>query len=145
MMAAVLESVIFLIQECSQLEYETYIQPHTRPLFSGPKTVQASVTLLDSLPVFLEKTSQEELEQDILPMLYLAMESSMSQVQMDAASAVPTILDYLCDDVIRVELVPRVRSVYLTNEGDVEIVLSLLACIAKVILEKCSVCPHSYP
>ena len=104
MMAAVLESVIFLIQECSQLEYETYIQPHTRPLFRGPKTVQASVTLLDSLPVFLEKTRQEELEQDILPMLYLAMESSMSQVQMAAASAVPTILDFLCDDVIRVEL-----------------------------------------
>ena len=52
--------------------------------------------------------------QDILPMLYLAMESSMSQVQMAAASAVPTILDFLCDDVIRVELV-GVRSVYATK------------------------------
>ena len=119
MMAAVLESVIYLIQECTQLEYETYIQPNTRleccsesmfftckegsnpsyyiyfyisifvsstnslsrPLFCGPKTVQASVTLLDSLPIFLEKTNNEELEQDILPMLYMAMESSMSQVE----------------------------------------------------------------
>ena len=71
----------------------SYIQPYTRPLFSGPTTAQASVTLLDSLPIFLEKTSQEELEQDILPMLYLAMENSMSQVHMAAASAVPTILD----------------------------------------------------
>ena len=52
---------------------------------------------------------------------------------MAAVSVVPSILDYLCDDVIRIELVPRVRSVYLTNEGDVKIVLSLLACIAKVI------------
>ena len=58
--------------------YSSYL----RPLFSGPKTVQASVTLLDSLPVFLEKTNSEELEQDILPMLYLAMESSMSQVKL---------------------------------------------------------------
>ena len=46
---------------------------------------------------------------------------------------VPSILDYLCDDVIRIELVPRVSSVYLTNEGDVKIVLSLLACIARVV------------
>ena len=51
-----------------------------RPLFSGPKTVQASVTLLEQMPIFLEKTHKEELEEDILPMLYLAMESSMSQV-----------------------------------------------------------------
>ena len=138
MLAAVLESVIYMIQDSSLLEYQTYIQPHTRPLFTGPKTVQASVTLLDSLPIFLEKTNKEELEEDIIPMLYLAMESSMSQVQMAAVSVVPATLDYLCDQVIRVELLPRVRSVYTDNQGDVKIVLSLLACIAKILdkLEK---------
>ena len=26
-MAAVLESVFFLVQECSQLEYDTYVEP----------------------------------------------------------------------------------------------------------------------
>ena len=51
---------------------------------------------------------------------------------MATVSVVPTILDYLCDDVIRTELLPRARSVYSTNGGDVKIVLSLLACIAKV-------------
>ena len=49
----------------------------------------------------------------------------MSQVQMAAVSVVPTTLDYLCDQVIRVELLPRVRSVYTDNQGDVKIVLSL--------------------
>ena len=51
---------------------------------------------------------------------------------MAAVSVVPASLDYLCDQVIRVELLPRVRSVYTANQGDVKIVLSLLACIAKV-------------
>ena len=62
----------------------------------------------------------------------------MSQVQMAAVSVVPATLDYLCDQVIRVELLPRVRSVYTDNQGDVKIVLSLLACIAKILdkLEK---------
>lgn len=67
MLAAVLESVIYMIQDSSLLEYQTYIQPHTRPLFTGPKTVQASVTLLDSLPIFLEKTNKEELEEEHHP------------------------------------------------------------------------------
>ena len=34
MMAAVLESVIFLVQESSQLEFETFLQPHTRYNFT---------------------------------------------------------------------------------------------------------------
>ena len=57
-----------------------YLLYFGRTLFSGPKTVQASVTLLEQMPIFLEKTNKKELEQDILPMLYMAMESSMSQV-----------------------------------------------------------------
>ena len=35
MMAAVLESIIFLVEESSQLEYETFIQPHTRYIVMG--------------------------------------------------------------------------------------------------------------
>ena len=53
-------------------------------------------------------------------------------VQMAAVSVVPAILDYVCDDVIRSELLPRARHVYTSNGADVKIVLSLLACIAKV-------------
>ena len=52
-----------------------------RPLFSGPKTVQASVTLLEQLPVYSERSGSGVLYHDILPMLYLALESSMSQVR----------------------------------------------------------------
>lgn len=51
------------------------------PLFSGPKTVQASVTLLEQLPVYSECSGSVVLHHDILPMLYLALESSMSQVK----------------------------------------------------------------
>ena len=53
----------------------------SRPLFSGPKTVQASVTLLEQLPVYSECSGSVVLYHDILPMLYLALESSMSQVR----------------------------------------------------------------
>ena len=101
-------------------------------MFSGPKTVQASVTLLEQLPVFMEKSGSVILHHDILPMLYLALESSMSQVQMAAVSVVPAILDYVGDEVIRKQLLPRARTVHSTAAADVKIVLSLLACISKV-------------
>ncbi len=50
-------------------------------MFGGPKTVQASVTLLEQLPVLLDKVTQADLQQEVLPMVYLALESNMSQVQ----------------------------------------------------------------
>lgn len=52
---------------------------------------------------------------------------------MAAVSVVPSILDYVGDDVIRSELLPRAKLVHSANSGDVKIVLSLLACIAKVL------------
>ena len=51
---------------------------------------------------------------------------------MAAVSVVPSILDYVGDDVIRNQLLPRAKLVHSANGGDVKIVLSLLACIAKV-------------
>ena len=38
------------------------------------------MTLLEQLPIFIEKSGSYVLHEDILPMLYLALESSMSQV-----------------------------------------------------------------
>ena len=51
---------------------------------------------------------------------------------MAAVSVVPAILDYVGDDVIRNQLLPRAKMVHTVNGADVKIVLSLLACIAKV-------------
>ena len=38
------------------VQWDSSILLPSRPLFSGPKTVQASVTLLEQLPTFLEKS-----------------------------------------------------------------------------------------
>ena len=62
---------------------------------------------------------------------------------MAAVSVVPSILDYVGDDVIRSELLPRAKLVHSANSGDVKIVLSLLACIAKVLLLSNSQCVFS--
>ena len=67
-----------------------------------------------------------------LPAVFIFNFYSRILLQMAAVSVVPTILDYVCDDVIRSELLPRARNVYTSNGADVKIVLSLLACIAKV-------------
>merc|ERR1719150_479858 len=60
-LAAVLEPVLFLIMECSPEEYSTMILPSLRPVFSNPKSIQASVTLLERLAIILDKSTEADM------------------------------------------------------------------------------------
>ena len=57
-----------------------------RPVFANPKSIQASVTLLEKLPIILEKSSDEDMEELVLPLLFRALESKMSQIQVGGRS-----------------------------------------------------------
>ena len=52
-----------------------------RNVFSIPKSIQATVTLLENLHVILEKTPRDDIRAEVLPMLYNAFESTTIQVQ----------------------------------------------------------------
>ena len=52
-----------------------------RPVFTNPKSIQASVVLLERMAVILEKSSEKDMRQLILPLLFHSLESNMSQIQ----------------------------------------------------------------
>lgn len=52
-----------------------------RSVFSTPKSIQATVTLLENLHIILEKTPRDDIRTEVLPMLYSAFESTTIQVQ----------------------------------------------------------------
>lgn len=52
-----------------------------RSVFSIPKSIQATVTLLENLHIILEKTPRDDIRTEVLPMLYNAFESTTIQVQ----------------------------------------------------------------
>jgi SCY1-like protein 2 len=53
----------------------------SRSVFSIPKSIQATVILLENLHVILEKTPRDDIRSEVLPMLYNALESTTPQVQ----------------------------------------------------------------
>lgn len=52
-----------------------------RVIFGSPKSIQATVTLLENLHLIIEKTAPGDVTTDIIPMLFFAFESSTIQVQ----------------------------------------------------------------
>ena len=52
---------------------------------------------------------------------------------MAAVSIIPVVLDYFSEDIVRNQILPKTKSVYKQNGGDVKIVLAVLACISKIL------------
>lgn len=50
-------------------------------MFAAPKSIQATVTILENLHVILEKTPRDDIRSEVLPLLFNAFESTTIQVQ----------------------------------------------------------------
>lgn len=57
-----------------------------------PKSIQATVTLLENLHVILQKTPRDDIRAEVLPMLYNAFESTTLQVQVRHLQVVPIVV-----------------------------------------------------
>lgn len=55
--------------------------PVNRIVYNTPKSIQASVTILENLHLIIEKTKPEDVTTDIMPMLFFSFDGSTIQVQ----------------------------------------------------------------
>lgn len=58
-----------------------------RQILGVPKSIQASVTLLENLHIIVEKTPAEDLQAEIFPMLFSSYESTTLQVQVNTRTS----------------------------------------------------------
>ncbi|XP_031640158.1 SCY1-like protein 2 isoform X1 [Contarinia nasturtii] len=128
-LAAVLQPALALVAEATQNEYETYILPTFRVVFAAPKSIQATVAILENLHVILEKTPQDDIRTEILPLLFNAFESSTIQVQGAALLAVTNVYEWLDEVSIRKMILPKIKIVFEKNHNDLKIVERVLQCI----------------
>ena len=78
----------YIIENCYQPTYiltlfffDMKIHLFFRPVFSNPKSIQASVTLLERLAIILDKSTEADMRNLVLPLLFNSLESKMSQIQ----------------------------------------------------------------
>ncbi|KAJ8924777.1 hypothetical protein NQ315_000930 [Exocentrus adspersus] len=146
-LAAVLQPVLYLIQESTIEEYESIILPSFRSVFSAPKSIQATVTLLENLHIILEKTPRDDIRTEVLPMLYNAFESTTIQVQSAALVAVTNVSEYLDETAIRRMILPKTKVIYEKNQGDLKLVSNVLSCVERTLdrLDKAQIIDEVLP
>uniref|UniRef100_A0A1I8N9V4 Protein kinase domain-containing protein n=1 Tax=Musca domestica TaxID=7370 RepID=A0A1I8N9V4_MUSDO len=132
-LAAVLHPVLTLLQDASRQEYESVMAPTMKIILSGPKSIQATVTLLENLHLVIEKTPAADIVTDIMPMLFSSFESSTIQVQNAAVVAVTNVYDCITEMSIKRLVLPKVKSVFEKNLNDPKIVQNVLICIESLM------------
>lgn len=129
-------------------------------MLAAPKSIQATVTILENLHIVLEKVTVEGfLENDVKPLLFNSFDSTTVQVQVEmqksslsfVASTGPQYLiiclifqnsalistahvaHYLEDTFIKKTVLPKVKQIYEKYSTDLKIVLNVLTCLEKIL------------
>ncbi|EDW40951.1 GM25196, partial [Drosophila sechellia] len=151
-LAAVLQPVMLFVQEATLTEYDTLMSAtmnnfrviyelftliksvlYPRVIYNTPKSIQASVTILENLHLIIEKTKPEDVTTDIMPMLFYSFDGSTIQVQSAAVVAVANVFDSIDELSIRRMVLPKVKQVFEKNITDPKIVQNVLMCIERVM------------
>ncbi|XP_022248473.1 SCY1-like protein 2 [Limulus polyphemus] len=145
-LAAALQPLLFIIEESTADEYQTLILPMFRSIFGMPKSVQATVTLLENLDTIMKKTSKTDIKADVLPMMYAAFDSATPQIQLAAHHALAQVADYLEENAVRKMVLPRAKQVF-DNHSGTKMQANALICIEKVLdkLEKTDILDEVLP
>ncbi|KAG5678284.1 hypothetical protein PVAND_007972 [Polypedilum vanderplanki] len=146
-LAAVLQPALAMVQEATANEYEEFILPTFRVVFAAPKSIQATVTLLENLHIILEKTPAGEVRSEILPLLFNSFESNTMQIQSAALLAVANVYEYVDEISIRRMVLPKIKTVFEKNQSDLKIMANVLQCVERVLdkLEKSQIIDEVLP
>ncbi|XP_022258861.1 SCY1-like protein 2 isoform X1 [Limulus polyphemus] len=151
-LAAALQPFLFIIEESTADEYQTLILPMFRSVFGMPKSVQATVTLLENLDIIMKKMSKTDIKSDVLPMMYSAFDSTTPQIQSAALYALAQVAGYLDENAVRKMILPRTKQVFDNHTGTkedsvIQVQANALICIEKIIdkLEKTDILDEVLP
>lgn len=120
---------------------------NNRLVIAAPKSIQATVTLLENLHIILEKTPPSDIRTEILPLLFNSFESNTMQIQSAALLAVANVYEYVDEVSIRRMVLPKIKTVFEKNQSDLKIMANVLQCIERVLdkLEKSQIIDEVLP
>ncbi|XP_028172756.1 SCY1-like protein 2 isoform X3 [Ostrinia furnacalis] len=136
-LAAVLMPIIWLTNEASPDEFSTYVLPTLnkifRSLMNSPKSVQATVTMLENLHVVTKKCQPDEVTYDVMPLLFTALDNNTNQIQTASLIAMQNISDYIDDKSLHGIVLAKVKILLEKNQSDVKIISLILGFYEKIL------------
>lgn len=104
------------------------------------------MTLLENMDIMIRRTSHENVNNVLLPMLFSSLDSAMPQIQNAAFHAISHVIDMLDEVTIRKTIFPKTKQIFETNSS-VPVQSNTLLCIERIVdnLDKGDILDHVLP
>ncbi|KAJ3219491.1 hypothetical protein HDU67_000904 [Dinochytrium kinnereticum] len=114
----VLPNIFWISDQISDAEFNAKILPALKPVFKMTDPPQAVLLLLSRIDILMKKTSSPEtFKQDVMPLIYGALEIPVIQVQEQAVKMVPTLVSKLDFTTVKSVLFPKLQAIYTSSSS----------------------------
>ncbi|GAA5897908.1 Scy1p [Sporobolomyces salmoneus] len=107
-----LPPILYIATQLPSQDFTRDVLPNLKPLFTVKEPVQAVVGLLDNLNVFKEKCSDVVFREEVMPLVYHALESENPVVLEKALRVVPGLCETLDYTTVKQTLFPKITTVF---------------------------------
>ncbi|CAO3672144.1 unnamed protein product [Rhizopus microsporus] len=125
-------NVFIISQSLTQHEFCELVLPSLKPVFLVRDPPQNMIVLLEKLDILQSKTTRETFRDDVMPLVYAALESPTNVVQERALRMIPTLSESLDYTTVKSSLFPRVQAVF-AQTTILSVKVSTLICFHSMI------------
>ena len=121
-----------IAEQLNQHEFCDLVLPALKPVFEVRDPPQNMIVLLEKLDVLQQKTPRETFRDDIMPLVYAALEAPTALVQEKALRIVPSLAESLDYTTVKNAVFPRVQALFHTTTV-LSVKVSTLICFHAMI------------
>ncbi|XP_069485462.1 SCY1-like protein 2 isoform X2 [Ambystoma mexicanum] len=132
MVPFVLPNVLLIAEECTKEEYIKLILPELGPVFKQQEPIQILLIFLQKMDLLLTKTPSDEIKNDVLPMVYRALEAPSIQIQELCLNIIPTFANLIDYPSMKNSLIPRIKNACLQTSS-LAVRVNSLVCLGKIL------------
>lgn len=131
MIPFVLPNFFHIADKCTTDEYRQ-LHVHLKPVLRMQEPIQILLILVQNIALLLRQTPKEDLQTDVLPMLYRALETDTQQIQEMCLTILPALAANVDYSTIKNGILPRIRTLANSSQN-VKIVVNCLVCIGRLL------------
>ena len=80
-MGATLQPLLYMIENATDDEYNNILFNEIKNILNIPRSVQASVTILENMDMLVRRSTRDQVINTLLPMVLSSLDSTMPQIQ----------------------------------------------------------------
>ncbi|KAI5480849.1 protein serine/threonine kinase [Pseudohyphozyma bogoriensis] len=127
-----LPNILYIAGKMDTDSFRAEVLPHLKPLFGIKDPPQAVISLLDNLSIFSEKCTPTVFREEVMPLIYAALESDNPVVLEKALKVVPRLSETLDYTTVKQTLFPKITVVF-TKTTLLSVKVNTLICFHSMI------------